>query len=376
VGDEVGNLTWILHSVWRHYRYSIDEDLMRGVLYPLLRRSVNYYLHIMEEGDDGLLHLPPTVSPEYGSFLRLTVRDCHYDLALLRWGCQTLLVLSERMQKEDALRERWQEVLERLVPLPADDTGYMVGRDTPLAFGHRHFSHLLAIFPLHLIGCDREEDRELIARSLRHWMGSEGDLRGFSFTAAASIAAVLGHGNEALGYLQTLLLMIKSNTMYREAGPVIETPLAGAESIHDMLLQSWGDTIRVFPAVPDAWSEASFHDLRAEGAFLISAVRVGGVTQWIRVKSLAGESCKIRTGWSGSVQMAVLGASTGDGGIGTPGSIVEPDTDGSISLNLLAGDEVVLYQGAVLPELIIRPVAHGGPVRYYGGHKPWRLYGV
>lgn len=28
--------------------------------------------------------------------------------------------------------------------------------------------------------------------------------------------------------------------MYKEAGPVIETPLSGAQCIHDMLLQSWG----------------------------------------------------------------------------------------------------------------------------------------
>ena len=35
-----------------------------------------------------------------------------------------------------------------------------------------------------------------------------------------------------------------------ESGPVIETPLSGAQCIHDMLLQSWGGKIRVFPAVP------------------------------------------------------------------------------------------------------------------------------
>ncbi|WJH36462.1 hypothetical protein N6H14_12245 [Paenibacillus sp. CC-CFT747] len=67
---------------------------------------------------------------------------------------------------------------------------------------------------------------------------------------------------------------------------MMETPLSGAEAIHDMLLQSWGGTLRIFPAVPEEWQDAAFHDLRTEGAFLVSAMRKNGVTEWIRVKSL------------------------------------------------------------------------------------------
>ena len=102
-----------------------------------------------------------------------------------------------------------------------------------MEFGHRHFSHMLAAFPLHIVG-ETEEEKELILRSLRHWIGLEGDLRGFSFTGAASIATKLGLGDETLAYLRSLMHLIKPNTMYKEAGPVIETPLAGAESIHDI----------------------------------------------------------------------------------------------------------------------------------------------
>ncbi|WP_025844213.1 glycosyl hydrolase family 95 catalytic domain-containing protein [Paenibacillus ehimensis] len=370
VDDEVGNLAWICHNVWRHYRYSMDDEMLRNVLYPILRGSVNYYIHLLEEEEDGRLHLPPTISPEYGSFMRTRVRDCHYDLALLRWGCETLLAISERLGEADPLCWKWLHVLDRLAPLPVDETGFMIGRDTPLAYGHRHFSHLLAVFPLHLIGCDKEEDRELIATSFRHWIGKEGDLRGFSLTGAASIAATLGWGNEALRLLQALLLIVKPNTMYKEAGPVIETPLAGAEAIHDMLLQSWGGTIRIFPAVPDEWREAAFHDLRAEGAFLVSAVRSEGRTRFIRVKSLAGEPCIVRTGWTGVVRWRKAGTAV-------PEATVDLGTQqGEIALNLQKGEEAILYPDGELPDLRIRPVSPSArPVRYFGGHKPWRLYG-
>jgi hypothetical protein len=61
-----------------------------------------------------------------------------------------------------------------------------------------------------------------------------------------------------------------------------------------MLIQSWGGTIRVFPACPSAWKDAVFHNLRAEGGFLVSAERKNGKTAWVRIKSLAGEPCRIQ----------------------------------------------------------------------------------
>ena len=46
--------------------------------------------------------------------------------------------------------------------------------------------------------------------------------------------------------------------MYKESGPVIETPLSAAQSIHDMLLQSWGGKIRIFPAIPATWKDIAY----------------------------------------------------------------------------------------------------------------------
>jgi len=81
------------------------------------------------------------------------------------------------------------------------------------------------------------------------------------------MSALLGEGDRADEYLGTLLDdFIQPNTMYKEgSSPVMETPLSGAQSLHDMLVQSHGATIRVFPAVPEAWDDAVIHELRTEG---------------------------------------------------------------------------------------------------------------
>ncbi len=287
---EFSNLPWILHNVWLHYRHAMDDAMLRDVLFPLLRSSINFYLRVLEEGQDGRYHLPLSHSPEYGA-----AEDANIDLALLRWGCRTLIASAERLGIDDPLRARWEEVLERLVDYPTDEDGFMIGRDVPYAKSHRHFSHLLMIYPLYLVNIDQEGGRELITRSLDHWHSLDDRFCGYSYTAGSSIASALGDGNRSLEMLNGLKRFLGENTMYEETGACIETPLAGAQSLHDMLIQSWDGVLRVFPAIPDAWADVAFHDLRTEGAFLVSAARRDGQVRFVRIESLAGEPCILQT---------------------------------------------------------------------------------
>jgi alpha-L-fucosidase 2 len=283
---EMSNLVWVMHNSWLHWRHTMDAALLREHLYPLLKASVAYLLHRLERGPDGRLHLPEALSPEYPR----TAPDTNYDLALLRWGCQTLLELSRRLGAADPMEPAWQRTLEELAPYPEGPDGYLIGRGQPLAESHRHFSHLLMVYPLQLVTPSRPEDRARIERSLRHWIGFEGALQGYSFVGASAISSLLGRGDDAARHLDDLIgRFVLPNTMYREAGPVIETPLAAAQAVHEMLLQSHGGRLRVFPAVPARWREVAFADLRAQGAFLVSAVRREGRTACVHVTSLAGE---------------------------------------------------------------------------------------
>ena len=289
---EIGLLPWVCHNLWLIYRHKMDDSLLRDKLFPVLRQSINYYLHFLRKEEDGKWHLPTTYSPEYGP-----AEDCNFDLALLTWGCRTLLDITDRLNIDDPLRDRWQDVIENLTPFPQSETeGLLIGRNAPYTFSHRHYSHMLAAYPLYLLDPDSADNRTLIERSLAHWQSMPKDLRGFSVTGASSISAMLGKGNDALTYLDKLFEpRLSANTLFIEAGPVIETPLSGVQSMFDMMLQSWEGKIRVFPALPSAWQNIAFRDLRTEGAFLVSASRRNGLTEFTAVKSLAGEPCVIVT---------------------------------------------------------------------------------
>ncbi|WP_262057567.1 glycosyl hydrolase family 95 catalytic domain-containing protein [Streptomyces sp. STR69] len=358
-GAETGDLTWALHNVWLSYRHSMDKALLRDTIYPVLRRAINYYLHFLAPGGDGRLHLPSTLSPEYPV---VPPQDTNYDLALIRWGCQTLIESAELLAVDDELIPQWQGVLARLTPYPVDDNGFMIGADTPYAQSHRHYSHLLMVYPLYLVNWDQPGSRDLIAKSVTHWHALTGAHRGYSYTGAASMYAMTGDGDTAITYLRkffdpTTRYPCRANTHYTEAGPVIETPLSASQSLHDMFCQSWGGVIRVFPAVPSSWADVTLHDFRTQGAFLVSAVRKAGVTRFIRIRSLAGEPLKLRHGLTGALTVLLDD--------GTPAHTHDLG-DGTLAIDLPRGREVLVHAGS-RPDLVIAPVAVSEP------GSPWGL---
>jgi len=352
---EMGDLPWTLYYYWLYYRYQMDDRILRDRVYPLLKRAIGNYLAYVERGEDGRWHLPPTESPELA-----TMPDANYDLALLTWGLETLIASADRLQLEDPLLPRWRDVLANLTLFPTDSSGLMVGRGRPWKESHRHYSHLLAIYPLHLITPDRPDARSLIEASLRTWERDAALFRGYSFTGGASMHALLGQGDTALARLNLYLdapRYMQPNTFYAEAGPVIETPLSAATSIQDMLLQDWGGALRVFPAVPRAWTDAAFDRLRADGAFLVSAVRHDGRTAWVRIESLAGEPCRVVVAdWDS----AVVREHTG------PVPRLTKGTAGDYVIELHKGASVVLAPDATtpLPEVspVMRPASGRNPL--------------
>ncbi len=347
-----GDFTWALHNYYLHYRYTMDHSMItdqkKHAFYPLLKGSINLYLKILKKGDDGKLHMPVLMSPEYG-----VAADNNFNLGLLRWGCQTLIELNQRYQLHDPMAPTWEQTMKDLVPYPTDENGLCIGAGVPFKNPHRHWSHILMVHPLHIMTADDPTDRELLNTSVRHWLKTgdvtSGDgIFGWSRAAAASLYATLGDGSNALKQIHGHMAdkrFVRSNTMYIEGDPVIECSIVLNRSLQDMLLQSWGNKINVFPAIPVPWKEAVFHDLRAEGAFLVSANRKDGKTEWVRVKSLAGEACRVQVGFASEPKLTINGKSVS----------LPPAAKGVYELPLKKGDEALLVVGKPA-QVVVKPV--------------------
>ncbi|MCC6123944.1 MAG: hypothetical protein IT426_03200 [Pirellulales bacterium] len=342
--NEYGNLTWLCHNLWLQYRYSMDEEFLRKRVYPLLRRAVNLYLHVLDKDPQGRYHTPRAHCPE-----SLTCADNNYDLASVRWGCETLLKICARLKIDDELIPKWKDVLENLVEFPTDENGYCGGPGVPAPKGHRHWTHLLMFYPYYTVNWDWPQHRGLLERSWRYWADPKMP-NAWSQAVMSSMASSMGRAEDALLHLQAALdsRNVSANTMHTEGGnPCSETHSGMCQMLLDMLLQSWGDRIRVFPAVPKAWPDAVFHDLRTEGAFLVSAARNGGKTHWVRIESLAGEPCRVVPGFeNAAVKLRVNGK---------PAKMISLG-DGVCELPLVKGDIALLFAGDRPPPLVVEPL--------------------
>lgn len=386
-GVQMGNPTWIAHNLYLHARYAADEGMLREIVYPLLRGSVNAYLTFAYNSSDGLVHLPPSASPEYPYPDGSPKNDTNYDLMLLSWGLQTLLELVEELDLQtEPLVPAWRDVCSRLAPFPTNEYGYMVDTMHGFDLSHRHFSHLFAIYPLHLTPFSDADGgsnttRDLISRSVDRWTGltcNGGAGRnlcpnGFTFDGAASMSAVMGRPDAALGNLTGFIYsgLMHAATLYSEAvaWPCFESPPGMANSVQEMLLQSWGGRVRVFPALPAAWPDAVFHRLGAEGGLAVSAVQSQGVLQWVGIEAIdyTGQS-------TGTVRAVRLASALGPamGVLTSPALRVADAPYGDLVFNLTVGaGPFVLYtaaSGLSPPFAIAQLPGNSSQYNYWGKH--------
>jgi hypothetical protein len=286
---EPGDLVWTMLYYYRYYQYSGDKDELKTNIYPLLKRTVNYLMHLLNKDENGIYHLVKSHSPEYAD-----AEDAHYSLSGLIWGLQTLLHVEQLLKLNDPDKTKWSEVLQRLTPLHTSDKGFMIGRNVDLTSSHRHYSHLLAIYPYRLLDMKNPAHREMTTRSINHWHSMPAALAGYSYTGASAMYSLLGEGDKSIKYLNDFLNRhAEPGGLYAESGPCFETPMAFATSLLEMMIQSDDGNISILPAIPSEWREMSFKDLAAEGAFRVSAVMYDAILQQVQVKSLAGNRCSL-----------------------------------------------------------------------------------
>lgn len=352
---KLGDFAWVLHNYWLFHRHSGDWKALQESWLPKARAVLEAYRPMLKPQPDGTIDLAPMESPEYHGFH--SYPNPSYNLALLRWLLSAMIDVDahERTPSPDAAE--WKNIHDHLAPFPVDENGIMIGSNQPVDASHRHYSHLLGLYPLFVLDPDAPEDRELVSKSVRHWheIDNGKELAGYSFTGGASLYAAFGEADEARDLLSQFLTgrigisKLLPNTLYVESNnlnPVIETPISAAVATSELLFQSWGGKLRVFPATPDDWKDAAFHQLRGQGAFLVSALRTNGRTAWVRIHSEAGEPCVLKVpDWKGPLQA-----------VGLEAKAIKEIAPGEYRIPLNIGQSALLQQAGDPTPTPIRPL--------------------
>ena len=90
------------------------------------------------------------------------------------------------------------------------------------------------------------------------------------------------------------------NRLFRHHGGGIEHLTTVPATVNEMLMQSCEGVIRLFPCW-DKKMNASFENLRADGAFLVSAELKNEKIESLKIKSLRGRECRVECAGIGDI---------------------------------------------------------------------------
>jgi alpha-L-fucosidase 2 len=303
---------WIAHHYYLQWRYSMDRTFLSEKAYPWLEKVAIYLMEVSLLDEKGIRKLPLSSSPEIFNNSRQAWFSTmtNFDLGLVKWLFSKTSELAIELNKpEDAVK--WKQIEGEWGELDVDDSsGLTFAKDFPYDASHRHFSHLVAFHPLGLVDVSKgEKDKQIIQNTINtldkygssqycgysfSWLGNV-KARNFDGIGAAKALRIFAehfclknsfHANgdqSKLGY---------STFTYRPF--TLEGNFAFAAGVQEMLMQSHAGFIHLFPAIPPSWKTVSFHKMRTEGAFLVSANLSGGKVEKVQIEATVSGVLKIK----------------------------------------------------------------------------------
>jgi len=316
-GYQISNTAWTVQSLWWQYLYTQDTDYLRRV-YPMLRAAAQFIAAYVKKGDDGRYHVIPTVSAENWGFtvdFRLN-KDCILDLALTQFLLDAVVEGSTILETDETDRTRWKEIRENLAPYPQAKGPYgevwLDVVDAPVEHVYNLPITLAAVFPGEQVGIGRGAGQVEIARRTALTIRLEGDNDLVSQPLSRARLGVLDLNwfKREVRYC-SLPNGIANDRVRQVAGRHDDSTdfdfmmrmgfwtenLSLPVVINECMMQSYTGTIRLFPNTHNL-GPARFENLRAAGAFLVSAAFDGRQVTNLSLLSEKGKTVRITKPWT------------------------------------------------------------------------------
>ena len=335
---------WCAQYLWAQYEYSQDKEYLKNEAYPLFLKLCEFATELFKWDEKrGEYVVYPDISPEQGPLAHNTV----ITVASVKYMLKFTLKAAEILGDESELLEKVRKLLCGLPAYPTvtDDWGtrFKDSEDAPANLWIRHPSMLMPIFPTGEINMDSPKELRDIAINSVRFLEENCEIGVFQVSWLAAVSARMGDGQRALRLLYEMGMdhLLRSNGLAAEENErfmnyclIARQPLyypcmmeftgEMLAAVNEMLMQSDGGIIRLFPAMPDgsceydrllkrgepineftarynvypAWNNAAFDKLLARGAFEISSELCDSKITHLKVTSKAGGRVRITSPYS------------------------------------------------------------------------------
>lgn len=272
-----------------------DQQFARRV-YPLIKAVAVFWQHyVKKEGDRYVIGNDAIHEGTTGN------KNPILSLGLVRMVLQTAVDMSQILGQDAALKTKWKNIRDSLSTFPLQTrngkTVFRYSEEGP-AWWPDNTLGIQHIYPAGQIGLD--SDTALLQASvntineMHRWQDFNGS--NSFFPAAVRI------GYDADSILKALRRYSQHTypNGFQYGNPHgIENCSTVPNTINEMLCMSNQQVLRVFKVwPPDA--DASFANLRSEGAFLISSALRQGKVQYVKIVSEQGRPLTLENPWPGS----------------------------------------------------------------------------
>lgn len=288
-----GAAAWIAQHYWWHYEFTGDDEFLRTRAYPYMKEVARFY-------EDYLVPDPRPDSKHYGKLVTVPSQspENHFvggthpvslcvgstmDFELIYDVLTHLLAASRILGVDEEERDTWQRILDQIPPLQIGRYGQLqewLEDYEETEPGHRHLSHLFALYPGEQITL---EDTPELAQAARVALKRRIEHGCWFISMISKLWARLREGDRAERYLMRMMRF--------SSGAYSSSFSAG---VAEMLLQSHRGQIRLLPALPQSWPQGHVKGLCARGAFEVDITWDNSAVQTAVIRSKRGNRCRIR----------------------------------------------------------------------------------